>query len=73
MRTCFEAFNLIEAVPFWMRFQGDMSKRCRASGVSTYFARLLQSDGHIWRKVLVIPVHKKESRMLCTNYRGISL
>ena len=26
-----------------------------------------------WRKALVIPVHKKGSRMQCTNYHGISL
>ena len=26
-----------------------------------------------WRKALVIPVHKKGSKMQCTNYRGISL
>ena len=26
-----------------------------------------------WRKALVIPVHKKGSKIQCTNYRGISL
>ncbi len=26
-----------------------------------------------WRKALVIPVHRKGSKMQCTNYRGISL
>ena len=26
-----------------------------------------------WRKALVIPVHKKGSKLICKNYRGISL
>ena len=26
-----------------------------------------------WRKALVVPVHKKGSKLQCKNYRGISL
>ena len=26
-----------------------------------------------WRKALVIPVHKKGSKLICKNYRGTSL
>ena len=26
-----------------------------------------------WKKAVIIPVHKEDSRMECTNYRGISL
>ena len=26
-----------------------------------------------WRKALIIPIHKKGSRLECSNYRGISL
>ena len=26
-----------------------------------------------WKKAVIVPIHKKGSKMLCNNYRGISL
>ena len=26
-----------------------------------------------WKKAVIVPIHKKSSKMLCNNYRGISL
>ena len=26
-----------------------------------------------WKNAVIVPIHKKGSRMECTNYRGISL
>ena len=36
---------------------------------------LMWSEGEVpadWRKAVIVPIHKKRSKMLCNTYRGIA-
>ena len=42
------------------------------TGLFNMVRRVGRASGH-WKNAVIVPIHKKGSKMECTNYRGISL
>ena len=66
-----KAAGICGIMPEMLRAGGEMVVQW-LTGLFNMVWRVGRAPGD-WKNAVIVPIHKKGSRMECTNYRGISL